>query len=107
MKKIATLVLAYLLLSPLAAIAQQPFGDNVEFRGSLANSRLQFERTKKGHVAFLGGSITEMFFTDAALVPHSLPAVTLRSPPIVVQPTVRVDVPCPLTIVAPAGTAQV
>jgi lysophospholipase L1-like esterase len=60
MKRIAAFVLSSLLLSPLAAIAQQPFGDNVEFRGSLANSRLQFERTKKGNVAFMGGSITEM-----------------------------------------------
>src|SRR5436189_3003434 len=37
-----------------------PYGDNVQFRGSLANSRLQFERAKKGRVAFIGGSITEM-----------------------------------------------
>ena len=33
---------------------------NICLRGSLANARLQFERAKKGHVAFLGGSITEM-----------------------------------------------
>ncbi|HUR39425.1 MAG TPA: GDSL-type esterase/lipase family protein [Planctomycetota bacterium] len=33
---------------------------NVKFRGSLENSRSVFERTKKGHVAFIGGSITEM-----------------------------------------------
>jgi lysophospholipase L1-like esterase len=33
---------------------------NICLRGSLANARLQFERTKKGHVAFIGGSITEM-----------------------------------------------
>jgi lysophospholipase L1-like esterase len=33
---------------------------NICFRDSLANARLQFERTKKGHVAFIGGSITEM-----------------------------------------------
>ena len=33
---------------------------NISVRGSLASARLQFERTKKGHVAFLGGSITEM-----------------------------------------------
>ena len=33
---------------------------NICVRGSLANARLQFERTKKGHVAFIGGSITEM-----------------------------------------------
>jgi lysophospholipase L1-like esterase len=33
---------------------------NVVARGSLANSRLLFERNKAGHVAFMGGSITEM-----------------------------------------------
>lgn len=33
---------------------------NICFRGSLANARLKFERAKKGHVAFIGGSITEM-----------------------------------------------
>jgi len=33
---------------------------NVRFRGSLSNSRIQFENQKKGHVAFIGGSITEM-----------------------------------------------
>jgi len=38
----------------------QPFGDKVCLRGSLDNARLTFERTGKGTVAFLGGSITEM-----------------------------------------------
>ncbi len=33
---------------------------NICLRGSLTNARLQFERAKKGHVAFIGGSITEM-----------------------------------------------
>ena len=33
---------------------------NVYFRGSLDNSRIQFTNNKKGHVAFIGGSITEM-----------------------------------------------
>lgn len=33
---------------------------NVYLRGSLNNSRLQFEKKKTGHVAFMGGSITEM-----------------------------------------------
>ena len=33
---------------------------NVHFRGSLDNSRIQFEQNQTGHVAFLGGSITEM-----------------------------------------------
>jgi pimeloyl-ACP methyl ester carboxylesterase/lysophospholipase L1-like esterase len=36
------------------------FDGNVVRRGSLANSRLVFERDKQGHVAFMGGSITEM-----------------------------------------------
>ncbi len=33
---------------------------NVHFRGSYANSKRVFETTRKGRVAFLGGSITEM-----------------------------------------------
>jgi hypothetical protein len=36
------------------------FGQNVQPRGSYANSRHIFEQTKKGRVAFIGGSITEM-----------------------------------------------
>ena len=38
----------------------QPFGDKVCLRGTFDNARLTFERTGKGTVAFLGGSITEM-----------------------------------------------
>ncbi|MCG8584731.1 MAG: GDSL-type esterase/lipase family protein [Pirellulales bacterium] len=33
---------------------------NFQLRGSFDNSRIRFERAKKGHVAFIGGSITEM-----------------------------------------------
>jgi len=33
---------------------------NIVRRGSYANSQIKFERDKKGHVAFIGGSITEM-----------------------------------------------
>jgi len=33
---------------------------HVKLRGSLENSRAVFERSAKGHVAFIGGSITEM-----------------------------------------------
>lgn len=40
--------------------APKPFGDKVCLRGAFANARLKFERTAKGTVAFLGGSITEM-----------------------------------------------
>lgn len=56
-----TLALAFALFTVLAlSAAESPFGDNVQFRGRLDNARFQFERTKKGTVAFLGGSITEM-----------------------------------------------
>ena len=40
--------------------ALPPAGHNIHFRGSLKNCRLQFETGKAGHVAFMGGSITEM-----------------------------------------------
>ena len=33
---------------------------NVISRGSYTNSQIKFEREKNGHVAFIGGSITEM-----------------------------------------------
>lgn len=44
----------------LVVSASAPAADNWTLRGSLQNSRIQFEREGKGHVAFLGGSITEM-----------------------------------------------
>ena len=40
--------------------APRPFGDKVRLRGDFQNARILFERTGKGTVAFLGGSITEM-----------------------------------------------
>ena len=43
-----------------AETAPKPFGDKVCLRGTFSNARLTFERTGKGTVAFLGGSITEM-----------------------------------------------
>ncbi|MGA2618231.1 MAG: GDSL-type esterase/lipase family protein [Thermoguttaceae bacterium] len=43
-----------------AAEGQAACAGNECLRGSLANARLQFERARKGHVAFIGGSITEM-----------------------------------------------
>ncbi len=43
-----------------AETAPQPFGDKVRLRGTFENARITFERTGKGTVAFLGGSITEM-----------------------------------------------
>ncbi|MDB5321861.1 MAG: hypothetical protein JWN40_3492 [Phycisphaerales bacterium] len=43
-----------------AADVQRAYGDNVRARGSLDNSRLKFQTERKGSVAFIGGSITEM-----------------------------------------------
>jgi len=53
------LVLCAAALS-LAAADAPSFGDKVQLRGNLNNARLQFETAKKGRVAFMGGSITEM-----------------------------------------------
>ena len=47
------------LLGPLT-ISAHAFGENVWLRGSLDDSRLRFERSGKGRVAFMGGSITEI-----------------------------------------------
>lgn len=33
---------------------------NIHLRGKFQNARIRFEREKRGHVAFIGGSITEM-----------------------------------------------
>jgi len=49
--------------NPVASGAKEPVivGDaNYHLRGALDNSRIQFTRGKTGHVAFIGGSITEM-----------------------------------------------
>ncbi|MBT3191183.1 MAG: SGNH/GDSL hydrolase family protein [Verrucomicrobia bacterium] len=41
--------------------AEEIVGDqNFALRGDMRNSRIQFEQKKVGHVAFIGGSITEM-----------------------------------------------
>jgi len=41
--------------------AEEIVGDkNFTLRGDFRNSRIQFEQNKRGHVAFIGGSITEM-----------------------------------------------
>ena len=55
------LFLALCLLPILSHAASAPsFGDDIQRRGSLTNCLHRFETTKKGHVAFIGGSITEM-----------------------------------------------
>ncbi|MEM7387444.1 MAG: alpha/beta hydrolase, partial [Verrucomicrobiota bacterium] len=45
---------------PIVAFIRRHSEPNVRLRGNLDNSRVRFEREKKGHVAFIGGSITEM-----------------------------------------------
>jgi lysophospholipase L1-like esterase len=42
------------------AEAPRPFGQNVQLRGNLDNSRIRFQKDGKGTIAFMGGSITEM-----------------------------------------------
>jgi acetyl esterase/lipase/lysophospholipase L1-like esterase len=49
--------LGYLKGPATITAAPQP---NIHLRGSYTNSRIQFEREHTGHVAFIGGSITEM-----------------------------------------------
>ncbi|MES2570637.1 MAG: SGNH/GDSL hydrolase family protein [Verrucomicrobiota bacterium] len=60
----ASLLFVFALLAvalpSLTGATPPPYGDHVKPRGSLANSRVQFGLHKKGHVAFMGGSITEM-----------------------------------------------
>lgn len=46
--------------TPLHAGDDAPSSANIHRRGSLDNARIEFERNKRGHVAFIGGSITEM-----------------------------------------------
>lgn len=52
-------VLAVMQFCSAAAGAEEP-DPNIIRRGELTNSRVQFEKKKTGHVAFIGGSITEM-----------------------------------------------
>ena len=49
-----------LTLQPLRAADAPAFGERVQLRGSLDSARAQFQQTKRGRVAFIGGSITEM-----------------------------------------------
>jgi lysophospholipase L1-like esterase len=49
-----------LVSSNALAVETPSFGENVQFRGNLDNARVKFERDKRGRVAFIGGSITEM-----------------------------------------------
>jgi len=51
--------LAAFLAAPVLCLAAEP-PRNVHLRGLFDNCRIRFERDKAGHVAFIGGSITEM-----------------------------------------------
>ena len=50
---------AAVAFGPTVSQAAEP-SRNIISRGSYTNSQIKFEREKKGHVAFIGGSITEM-----------------------------------------------
>ena len=52
-------LLATLFVGPTFSKSAEP-NRNIIRRGSYTNSQIKFEREKKGHVAFIGGSITEM-----------------------------------------------
>ncbi len=53
------LCLALSIISPCLC-AELTGTSNIHRRGMADNARLRFERDKRGHVAFIGGSITEM-----------------------------------------------
>ncbi len=57
----AAIVLFTVVAVPAAQVAAGPTSDaNIHLRGAFQNARLRFEQGGKGHVAFIGGSITEM-----------------------------------------------
>ncbi len=57
--RFVTSSLVLFVVLPSFAATTQP-SPNVTLRTHLANSRIQFQQNRKGHVAFIGGSITEM-----------------------------------------------
>ena len=57
---LAACAVAMVCLAAVAEEAAMTFGDKVCLRGEFQSARSAFERTGKGTVAFLGGSITEM-----------------------------------------------
>ncbi|MDA1162827.1 MAG: SGNH/GDSL hydrolase family protein, partial [Planctomycetota bacterium] len=52
-------LLALVSVGPTLSTAEES-SRNIIRRGSYKNSQIRFEREKQGHVAFIGGSITEM-----------------------------------------------
>ena len=65
-------------LRAVPATVPDPFLNRVRYRGHLDNSRLQFEREKKGHVAFIGGS-TAFFAATIAVVQTDIKRVIAYS----------------------------
>lgn len=60
MKTLRILVTLFTILSTLYVNHTEAAENNFHLRGNLDNSRIQFMKNKKGNVAFMGGSITEM-----------------------------------------------
>ncbi|MBC8354913.1 MAG: SGNH/GDSL hydrolase family protein [Planctomycetes bacterium] len=59
LKSVVAILLGAAITTP--CLRAEPTGDtNIHPRGTFANARLRFEQDKQGHVAFIGGSITEM-----------------------------------------------
>ncbi|MCB9922520.1 MAG: SGNH/GDSL hydrolase family protein [Planctomycetaceae bacterium] len=57
---ITALLLSIVAFGETSWSVEPPVDANIHLRGTLVNARLQFERERRGHVAFIGGSITEM-----------------------------------------------
>ncbi len=60
MKSFLATVLSSLVLVSNASLGAEALDRNLHLRGGLENARIEFESAGRGHVAFLGGSITEM-----------------------------------------------
>ena len=58
--RFAFVCLVALLTTGLSVSSAAEPNRNIIRRGSYTNSQIKFERDRKGHVAFIGGSITEM-----------------------------------------------
>ena len=57
---LSTILLSLALVSTTLMAAESINPKNIEAREPYLNCRIKFERERKGHVAFMGGSITEM-----------------------------------------------
>ncbi len=57
---VATTFAPLAFAQPKAPTQPKLSNNNIHVRGHFQNARIRFERDKIGHVAFMGGSITEM-----------------------------------------------